>query len=130
MRGRRAARAAAIAPVLAALALAGAGCGSKKAKSERIFAEGPLPHRSDLVRVVDNRFRPPEITVRPEEPTFWFNQGKAKHTATSDPGQGVTFDTGTIDPGKRKQVKLERSGTFTYHCRFHPSMKAKITVVF
>jgi plastocyanin len=128
MRGRRAARVAAVAPLLLALVPA-AGCGSRKAESEQIFAQGPLPYRSAFVRVIDNRFRPSEIQARPDEPMLWFNQGKAEHTATADSGQQITFDTGTIEPGKRKQVRLKVPGTWTYHCRFHPFMKGRIQVV-
>ena len=127
MRGRRATVTAAAG--LLALALAGAGCGSSKAKSETLFAEGILPHNSEMVRMVDNRYRPPDIMVRPDEPLMWFNQGKAKHTATADEGQAISFDTGTVDPGKRKKVKLVRSGKFTYHCRFHPSMRGRLEIV-
>jgi len=126
-RARRIAWAAAAA--LLALALVGAGCGSKKAKSETLFAKGILPHNSGLVRMIDNQYRPPRVVVRPDEPLIWFNQGKAKHTATADPGQSIRFDTETVDPGKRKKIKMVRSGTFTYHCRFHPDMKGTLEIV-
>ena len=129
MRERRAIRFALFAPALLLLALAGAGCGSQKAKNPTLFAEGPIPFESGLVRVLDNRYRPPELLARPNEPVYWLNQGKRNHTATADPGQRISFDTGTIEPGKRKQFKLQRSGRFTYHCRFHPFMRGQVRVV-
>ena len=38
------------------------------------------------------------------------------------------FDTGTIAPGKTKSVTLDKAGTFTFFCSFHPFMKGTITV--
>ena len=129
MSERRAIRAAVLLPALLALAVVPAGCGSRKAKQDVLFAEGPVPFESGLVRVVDNRFRPPEVTARPGEPMIWQNQGKRNHSATADPGQDVSFDTGTIEPGDKHRLKLQRSGTWAYHCRFHPYMRGRIKVV-
>ena len=129
MREWRAIRVAMVAPALLALAVAGSGCGSQKAKSQTLFAEGPIPFESGMVRVVDNRFRPPTLQGRPQEYVIWQSQGKRNHSATADSGQEVSFDTGTIEPGKRAKVKIMRSGTFTYHCRFHPFMRGRLEIV-
>jgi plastocyanin len=39
-----------------------------------------------------------------------------------------SWDTGTIEPGESATVTVEEAGTFAYHCSFHPSMTATITV--
>ena len=49
----------------------------------------------------------------------------APHTVTADDG---SFDTGKIDPGASATITVDTAGTFAYHCNFHPSMKATITV--
>jgi plastocyanin len=60
---------------------------------------------------------------------YWTNADSAIHTATSDPGQGVTFDTGNINPGSSAQITITVPGTYTYHCTYHAWMQGKIMVL-
>jgi plastocyanin len=56
----------------------------------------------------------------------WINNDVAPHTATSD--VAGLFDTGTLGPGASKAITLTTTGTFTYHCSFHPWMQGTVIV--
>jgi plastocyanin len=47
------------------------------------------------------------------------------HTVSAD--DGSAFD-GTVSPGARFTFTAGAPGTYTYFCRFHPFMKASVTV--
>jgi plastocyanin len=84
---------------------------------------------ADAARAVTIRgfkFLPPSVTVKAGSSLTWVNEDSAAHTATSD--RGGLFDTGTIAKGQRKAVTFKRRGEFTYHCDFHPFMKAVVRV--
>ena len=77
------------------------------------------------VRIVDNRFRPRDLTVQRGTRVRWVNQGSNPHTTTSNRG---IWDSGTLSTGESFQRRFGRRGTFNYHCEIHPSMTATITV--
>ena len=70
-------------------------------------------------------FGPTTLTVSKGTRVTWVNHDATAHTATANNG---AFDTGTINPGKRKTLALTKPGTYVYHCAFHAFMTAKITV--
>ena len=70
-------------------------------------------------------YSPVDLTVSQGTAVRFTNEDSAEHTATAE---GSGFDTGTIERGQTKTVKLERPGTFTYVCSFHPFMHGSITV--
>lgn len=55
------------------------------------------------------------------------NDDEAEHTATSNT-EGV-FDTGTLNKGQSMSFKVNKVGTFSYHCSFHAFMHGTIEVV-
>jgi plastocyanin len=55
------------------------------------------------------------------------NDDETEHTATSN-SEGV-FDTGTLDKGQSMSFKVNKVGTFSYHCSFHAFMHGTIEVV-
>lgn len=76
--------------------------------------------------IVDYTYKPAAITVAPGATVSFSNEDSTAHTATSkDSG---LFDTDAIQPGKSGAVTLEKAGTFTYYCVFHPFMKGTIVV--
>jgi len=56
----------------------------------------------------------------------WTNTGAVAHTVTAD--DGTSFDSGTIDPKAIFTLAPASTGTFVYHCTFHPWMKATLVV--
>lgn len=55
------------------------------------------------------------------------NEDDVEHTATSNT-EGV-FNTGTLNKGQAMSFKLNKVGTFSYHCSFHAFMHGTIEVV-
>ena len=53
------------------------------------------------------------------------NQDSTTHTATADDG---SFDTGNIAAGSKSTITFASAGTFAFHCKIHPSMKASVVV--
>lgn len=77
------------------------------------------------VRIVDNRFRPRDITIARGTRVRWVNRGNNPHTTTSNTD---LWDSGTLSSGERFTRRFGRRGTFNYHCEIHPTMTATITV--
>jgi plastocyanin len=54
----------------------------------------------------------------------WINKDVFAHTATARNGD---WDV-TLPPNKSATLVLKKAGTIDYYCRFHPNMKATLTV--
>ena len=67
---------------------------------------------------------PAEATARVGDTIEWINKDIFAHTATARNGE---WDV-TIPPKKTVTLVLSKSGTIDYYCRFHPNMKAVLTV--
>ena len=70
-------------------------------------------------------FSPKTITVTVGDTVTWTNSDPTAHTATADDG---SFDTGTLGNGATGSATFATAGTFAYHCKIHPNMKATIEV--
>jgi plastocyanin len=55
----------------------------------------------------------------------WTNTDDIPHSVTADDKR---FDSGPIQPGKTFAWTADAAGTLAYHCIFHPSMMAQLTV--
>jgi plastocyanin len=88
-------------------------------------ASGPVAGTSAAKTVDVNHFafHPPTLTVKKGARVSFTNSSGVTHTAT-----GKSFDTKRIKPGKSVVVRFTQKGTFAYHCKIHPFMKAKIVV--
>lgn len=72
------------------------------------------------------RFKPAALDVRVGDTIRWINFDLAPHTATADDGG---FDTGPLEKGQSRTVAVTAELSRTYHCAFHPRMKARINLV-
>jgi plastocyanin len=70
-------------------------------------------------------FAPAEATAKVGDTIEWINNDVFAHTATARNGD---FDV-TIPPKKTVTLVLKKGGAVDYYCRFHPNMKALLTVV-
>jgi plastocyanin len=77
------------------------------------------------VRIVDNAFRPRNLSIARGTVVRWVNRGDRSHTTTSDRS---IWDSGTLSPGDTFRRRFRRAGTFRYHCEIHTGMTATITV--
>ncbi|MCF3103209.1 plastocyanin [Streptomyces roseoverticillatus] len=74
-------------------------------------------------------FVPRDLVINAGDSVAWTNQDSITHTATSD-ASPLVWDTGDILPGQTSPpVAFQALGTFPYHCRIHPGMKASVLVV-
>lgn len=67
---------------------------------------------------------PAQATARVGDTIEWVNKDILAHTATARNGD---FDV-TLPPKKTGSLVLKKAGTVDYYCRFHPNMKATLTV--
>ena len=69
-------------------------------------------------------FSPPEATAKVGDTIEWINKDVFAHTATARNGD---FDV-TMPPKKTVTSVVRKAGTIEYYCRFHPNMKAIISI--
>jgi plastocyanin len=70
-------------------------------------------------------FVPATMTVIVGTPITWTNTDTVPHSVTAADGR---FDSGPILAGKSFQWTPTETGSLKYHCIFHPSMTAALTV--
>ncbi len=76
------------------------------------------------VGMLDLRFEPLEVSVKPGAKVLFVNDGKVTHNAKSN-----HFFTRVVEPGDEKAVRASRkSGRYRYVCTFHPGMEATLIV--
>jgi plastocyanin len=69
-------------------------------------------------------FAPAEASAKVGDTIEWTNKDVFAHTATARDGD---WDV-TLPPKKTVTLVLKKAGTVDYYCRFHPNMKATLTV--
>ena len=69
-------------------------------------------------------FSPAEATAKVGDTIEWINKDVFAHTATARNGD---WDI-AMPPKKTVTSVLKKAGTIEYYCRFHPNMKATLTV--
>ena len=67
---------------------------------------------------------PAEASAKVGDTIEWINKDIFAHTATARNGD---WDV-TIPPKKTVTLVLKKAGAVEYYCRFHPNMKATLTV--
>src|SRR5689334_25168537 len=68
---------------------------------------------------------PAEVSAKVGDTIEWINKDVVAHTATTQ--QGGAFDV-MLPAGKSGSLVVDKAGMFPYFCRFHPNMKATLTV--
>ena len=76
--------------------------------------------------IVDFGFSPQPIQAKVGDVVAWKNTGAAPHTATMDDG---SCSTDTINAGSTGMLVFTAPGTYTYHCKIHPTQMKDVTVV-
>jgi plastocyanin len=110
----------AAAVAVAVLAL-GHDSGPTKANSSAIVAPGKTIDISNFA------YSPAAVTVKVGTTIEFTNEESVDHTATSNT-EGL-FDTGTLGKGQSMRVKMNKVGSFSFHCSFHAFMHGTIDVV-
>jgi plastocyanin len=81
---------------------------------------------SYLVSISDFSFSPAFLSIPVNATVSWENLGAFEHTATSDTG---LFSRSIPSGQTSSAVSFTTIGDAPYHCNFHPSMQATISVV-
>lgn len=94
------------------------------------FISATASAETHLVRVVNMKFDPDVVRIRPGDSIKWKNEDIVPHTITaeSDPGQKPTFDSGTVNGSGTFLYKPGHALEIPYFCRFHPMMKGRIVI--
>jgi plastocyanin len=69
-------------------------------------------------------YTPADVQAKVGDTIEWVNKDILVHTATARNGD---WDV-RIEPHKTSRLTLKKAGTVDYYCRFHPNMKARLTV--
>jgi plastocyanin len=88
----------------------------------------PASAEDASIDVPDFKFSPKSSTIDVGDTVTWNFKGPTQHTATSNRGQAVKFDSGLIDAGKSFSFTFTKPGKFTFYCQPHPFMKGSVTV--
>jgi plastocyanin len=75
--------------------------------------------------IKDFAFSPASVEVPAGTVITFDNQDTTAHTATATDG---SFDSGNLNPGESYSITLDKPGTYTYACTYHPNMKGTIVV--
>lgn len=67
---------------------------------------------------------PAQVSAKVGDTIEWVNKDPFAHTATAKNGDWEVM----LPPHKSGTLVLKKAGTFEYYCRFHPNMKAVLTV--
>jgi plastocyanin len=70
-------------------------------------------------------FVPQTVTVKRGDTVVWVNKDMFPHTATA---QDRSFDSKNIAVSKSWKYVPARTGTFSYICTLHPTMKGTLVV--
>ncbi|MFB9268247.1 cupredoxin domain-containing protein [Bradyrhizobium erythrophlei] len=82
-------------------------------------------HAATIQIVMENLvISPAEASAKVGDTIEWVNNDIFAHTATAMNGD---FDV-TIAPKKTATSVLSKPGTVEYYCRYHPNMKAVLTI--
>ncbi len=76
------------------------------------------------IGVENLEFAPANATGKVGDTIEWVNKDMLAHTATARDGDWDVM----LPPKKSATLVLKKAGTIEYSCRFHPNMKATLTV--
>lgn len=96
-----------------------------RARSRRAHAGSARQPRHHLVEIGDLKFAPAALRVAAGDTITWLNTDVVPHTASAEDG---SWDTGEIGNGERVQLTVTEGFAERYFCRYHPAMKARLTV--
>jgi plastocyanin len=78
-----------------------------------------------VISIRDFRFTREKITINAGDVVTWRNGDPVDHIVVGD---GNGFESAAITPRGEWSHRFTAPGTFTYHCKPHPFMKAEVRV--
>ena len=89
-------------------------------------AGGGGPAEPGTVEIEGFAFGPDVVTVSAGASVTWTNLDSTAHTVTQN-GDAL-LDSPDIADGDTYEVTFDEAGTYEYFCKFHPAMRASVTV--
>src|SRR3954447_10310081 len=85
-----------------------------------------VPAHAETIQVVMENLvvSPAEVSAKVGDTVEWINKDVFVHTATARNGD---FDV-TMPAKKTITSVMKKAGTVEYYCRYHPNMKATLTI--
>ena len=80
---------------------------------------------ASAVTIQNFAFNPPTISVKVGAKVTWTNQDSTGYTVTFDTGSDTSD---TLANAATYDHTFATAGSFTYHCKIHPTMKGTVTV--
>jgi len=77
------------------------------------------------VHMRQQSFVPEKLVAKSGSTISWTNDDTVPHSVTADDGR---FDSGPLLPGQSFKWMAGSAGKVAYHCIYHPSMTATLTV--
>ena len=112
--------------ILLALIVFSAGC------AQQTQTEKTAETTANVITIRGFAFNPPALTIKAGTTVTWVNEDSAPHIIASDPHPTHTdlpgLVSGELSGGQNYSFIFNETGTFTYHCHVHPSMKGTIIV--
>jgi plastocyanin len=72
-----------------------------------------------------NQMYEPSTTTVTKGTILRFEAHDTTHTAQTSDG---AYNSGDIAQGSQKDITMDKTGTFVFHCRFHSKMQLTVTV--
>jgi plastocyanin len=87
---------------------------------------GSVSARAETIQIsmTNLEIAPAEVTAKVGDTIEWVNNDVFAHTATARNGDWDVM----LLPKKNGTLALKKAGKVEYYCRFHPNMKATLTV--
>ena len=91
-----------------------------------LFGAMAVPAQAATIQITttDLVFAPAEVSAKVGDTIEWINKDVFVHTATALNGD---FDV-AMPANKTVTSILKKAGTVEYYCRYHPNMKAVLTI--
>jgi len=87
---------------------------------------GGGPAEPGTIEIEGFAFAPEGVTIDAGASLTWTNLDGTAHTVTQN---GVALlDSPDLDTDDTYEVTFDEPGTYEYFCRFHPAMRARVTV--
>ena len=117
--------------VVLGLSVALGACGTSDKKSSTgpagTTAQATGATSGTNIIIKDFVFKPQELSAKVGDTITVKNDDGTTHTVTADKSDPA-FDTGHIDGGATKTFKVDKAGTFKFHCDIHNYMTGSISV--
>jgi plastocyanin len=78
------------------------------------------------VAIKNFSFNPATVAAKVNQKITWTNGDDTAHTVTFD-DSSVT-SSGNVNPTFSFDATIAKAGTYTYHCKIHPTMQGTVTV--